>query len=263
MSSKSTWIYFDENTEEWSKERVPVDELFELRARGVITDETQVANVQAARRTNRLNPLPFARVIRPRVTMLPSAAELWAERTGQGATVLCGPNNSGKSFILKQLWLEAESDSYLMGVNRFSTVGVINTRLVDPLEYRQYQTNFLTNYFTQEQNTEESGRNLEQTLTGLDDDTLMSLFKACEDLLGNKFSIRQINPLNRFSPLYIDMDGEKLAVGSRIGTKSKSADGRSAIAARSRRASHAASAPSTGVCGDALSLVFRSRSGRQ
>jgi predicted ATPase len=214
MSLSRLWHYFDDAAGQWVMEPITLLELEALKAAGKISEETLVVNAQVARRSPKATGMPYSRIVRPRVTVTPSPEDFWARRMSASTTVLCGPNNCGKTFMLKQLYMEAGHGSYLLGTNRFSHVGVINTRLTDQAEYRQHYENFQNSFYLTEENKEENSRNLEQILTGLDDAQLDKLFAACKDLLGNTFSIRQVSLNNRFSPFYIDMDGERLAVGS-------------------------------------------------
>ena len=209
------WHYYDEQAGQWQMTPVPMQELEALKAAGRIDEETLVINAKVAQRSPKASGIPFSRIVKPRVVVSPSIEDLWASRRARAATVLCGPNNCGKTFILKQLYMETGHDSYMLGANRFSHVGWINTRMVDyQAEYRSHYDNYQNNFYTIEDNKEDSPRDLEQILTGLEDEALSKLFAACEDLLGNKFTIKQLNDKHRFSPFYLDMDGERISVGS-------------------------------------------------
>ena len=206
--------YFDDEAGQWKMTPVPLQELEALKAQGKITDETLVANALVVRRSPKSQGIPYSRIVKPRVTVSPQIEEIWAIRKDVNATVFCGPNNCGKTFLLKQMYMESGHGFYLLGANRFSHVGVINTRMIDKSEYRSHYDNFQNSFYTTEDNKEDNPLNLEKILTALEDEQLAKLFDACKELLGNAFSIKQVNENNRFSPFYIDMDGERLAVGS-------------------------------------------------
>lgn len=158
--------------------------------------------------------IPYSMISRVAVEFTPSTNEFLASRNGQMATVLSGPNNCGKTLLLRQLYLLFGHDAYLMQCNRFSHVDILNTRHQDEHEHRRYHDNFVQNYHTSRQNTENNEHSLEQVITGLDDNQRDRLFELSTKLLGNKFSLKRSNPRNEFSPYYVDMDGENLRYGS-------------------------------------------------
>ncbi len=214
MGLNRLWYYYDDAARQWVETPITLPELEVMKANGTISDDTLVMNAQVARRSPKATGMPYVRIVKPRVTVKPTIEGLWTSRKETSSTVFCGPNNCGKTFLLKQFYMEAGPGSYLLGANRFSHVGMINTRMIDQAEYKQHYENFQNAFYTTEDNKEDNARNLEQILTGLEDTQIEKLFAACKDLLGNSLSIRQVNPSNRFSPFYIDMDGERLAVGS-------------------------------------------------
>lgn len=104
--------------------------------------------------------------------------------------------------------------AYFLQCNRFSHVDVLNTRQIDGLEYRRYYNNSLQNYYTANQNQENNDLNLEQLLTNLKESQLERLFDLVSKLLGQNFSLKRVNEESRFSPYYIDMDGQNLRLAS-------------------------------------------------
>ena len=110
MNLARLWHYFDDTAGQWVMTPVPLPELEIMKASGRISDETLVINAQVARRSPKATGMPYVRIVRPRVTVVPTIEAFWASRKGASTTVLCGPNNCGKTFMLKQLymvtWLE-------------------------------------------------------------------------------------------------------------------------------------------------------------
>ena len=139
---------------------------------------------------------------------------LYAARAGKPTTIFSGPNNGGKTLLLKQLCFLIGQGGYLLACNRFSHVDVLNTRKVEESEHRRYYENFARNYYMSQQNTEDNELRLEQVITTLKGKQRDKLFRASKELLGNEFSLKRTDPENTFSPFYVDMDGENLRYGS-------------------------------------------------
>ncbi len=138
------------------------------------------------------------------VDFRPTVEAFYAVREGKLTTVLSGPNNCGKTLLLKQLFLLVGHDGYLIACNRFSHIDVLNTRQMEEHEYRRYYDNFSQNYYMSRQNSEGNELKLEQVITSLKDKQREKLFSACKDLLGNEFSLKRTDPENTFSPFYVD-----------------------------------------------------------
>lgn len=211
---KNEWHYLDEDTNQWNGP-VTLAELDGLRQQGRIHEFTQVVNTQMAQRQGPMSSgVPYSRISRLAVEFDPSPENFLASRDGQIATVLSGPNNCGKTLLLRQLFALLDHDAYLIQCNRFSHVDVLNTRQQEEHEHRRYYDNFLQNFHTSQQNTEDNELRLEQVITGLKDSQLDKLFQLSSKLLGNEFSLKRSDPESRFSPYYVDMDGENLRYGS-------------------------------------------------
>ena len=214
MAIDERWHYYDEAYGKWS-DPVTVETLDELLVSGKIEEHTDVVSTTMARRGGPgAQGIPFSRIVRIPIEFSPPAEEFLATRSGSFATVLAGPNNSGKTLFLRQLLAELGHSAYFLQCNRFSHIDVLNTRQIDRHEYRRYFDNFLQNYYTAQQNQENNELNLEQLITNLKEDQLERLFKIVSDLLGQQFSLKRIDPQSRFSPFYVDMDGQNLRLAS-------------------------------------------------
>lgn len=215
MASAERWHYYDDASGQWTQAPATLEELDELHARGAIDDNTHVLSATMARRGGPgTQGIPYARIVRIPVNFQPSAVDFLAARSLRFNTVLAGPNNSGKTLFLRQLRTQLGHSAYFLQCNRFSHVDVINTRQIDQLEYRRYYDNFLQNYYTANQNQENNDLNLEQLLTNLKEPQLDRLFDLVSSLLGQQFSLKRVDEESRFSPYYIDMDGQNLRLAS-------------------------------------------------
>jgi predicted ATPase len=215
MADPETWHYYDERSGQWSEASVTLEHLDALSASGVINDDTDVVSATMVRRGGpRAHGIPYGRIVRIPVNFQPNAVDFLAARSSRFNTVLVGPNNSGKTLFLRQLRTQLDHSAYFLQCNRFSHVDVLNTRQIDPSEYHRYYDSFLQNYYTVNQNQENKDLNLEQLLTNLKEAQLDRLFELVSRLLGQQYSLKRIDEESRFSPYYIDMDGQNLRFAS-------------------------------------------------
>ncbi len=215
MTEMERWHYYDERAGKWAQTPVALEQLDDLFAAGVISDDTHVVSATMARRGGpNQQGIPYSRVVRIPITFRPNAAEFLASRTSRFNTVLAGPNNSGKTLLLRELRAQLGHSAYFLQCNRFSHVDVLNTRQINELEHRRYYDSFLQNYYTANQNQENNELNLEQLLTSLKESQLDHLFDLVSKLLGQTFSLKRVNEESRFSPFYVDMDGQNLRLAS-------------------------------------------------
>ena len=212
-AQKDHWFYEDDETGQWTGP-IPIAELDRFRTSDQINDYTRVANAEMLRRggpAGIIQGIAYSTIIRLVVDFSPTVEELHTARVGKSITVLSGPNNGGKSLLLKQLFCLVGHEGYLIACNRFSQIADLNTRQQNVHEYRQYYDNFLNSFYTSHQNTEDNQLRLDQIITGLKNDQREKLFSVAKDLLGNVFSLKRTDQENEFSPYYVDMDGEHLA----------------------------------------------------
>jgi len=213
-AGKKEWYYLDKKNGK-TVGPITLGELDALHGTGEIDDYSIVANTKmVAINGPESNGIRYSMISRSNVEFSPSVDEFYESRSEKQITVLSGPNNCGKTFLLKQLFSKIGHEGYLVSCNRFSHVDMLNTRQIDELQYRQYYDNFMHQFFTSNQNSENNDLRLEQILVNLKDKKRNDLFELCESLIGNKFSLQRTDPENTFSPFYVDMDGENLRYGS-------------------------------------------------
>lgn len=154
--------------------------------------------------------------IPPRFTIefRPNIDALIASRQSKIATVLSGPNNSGKTLLLKHLCASLGPKSCLLTSNRFSTIDVINSRTTNPQERRQVYDSFIHQQQAGNYHDDLNSRQLEQLIAGLNNDKQDKLFEIAGQLLGSKISLQQTEKNNRISPWYVDIDGQSLKYAS-------------------------------------------------
>ena len=149
-------------------------------------------------------------------TLNPSAADFANQRLGKPVTVLTGPNNSGKSFFLKNLYSHYGRRAYLLGNNRFYTLHQLPNRLRNtPEQNSQVYDQWLSRFTSGSSfNSEDNVITLEHVLVDLTTKQRDALFALCKDLLGNTFTLELIDKERDLSPRFISMDGQSLAYGS-------------------------------------------------
>lgn len=208
------WFYMDEEGEK-QVGPITLDDLDVARQAGKFKDYSYVINIQMIRQQGPgACGIPYSMISRLNVDFTPPMEAFHASRVGRLTTVFSGPNNCGKTLLLKQLFLLVGQGGYLLACNRFSHVDVLNTRKKEDHEHRRYYDNFVQSYHTSTQNTENNELNLEQVITTLKDQQREKLFWVCKELLGNEFLLKRTDEENTFSPFYVDMDGENLRYGS-------------------------------------------------
>jgi len=144
----------------------------------------------------------------------PDVDALIASRHSKITTVLSGPNNSGKSLLLKQLFASLGPKSCLLTCNRFSTIDVINSRGANPGERRQIYDSFIGQQQAGNYHQDLNPRQLEQLIAGLNNEKQDKLFDIAGQLLGSKIILQQTEKDNRISPWYVDIDGQSLKYAS-------------------------------------------------
>lgn len=207
------WHYFDNAASAWVGP-LPEAELDALAEAGRIEPHTQVISDQMLQRSPKARPIQYSAIVRLNVEFAPFVDDFHSGRRECPVTVLSGPNNGGKSLLLKQLLAEIGHQGRLIQCNRFSQIDVLNTRKTDEQEQWQLFDSFMQRLLTSHQNSEDNDVKLEQIITGLRDGPRDRMFSLAEELLGNQISLKRVDPENTFSPFYVDMDGENIRYGS-------------------------------------------------
>ena len=213
-NKKKEWFYMDIEEGQWIGP-MAMSDLDELHRDGKVEDFTYATNTQMTKQDGPgPHGIPYSSISRLDVEFNPTLEEIYAKLGSKSTTVLSGPNNCGKTLLLKQLFSLVGQGGYLIGCNRFSHVDVLNTRQIDEHEHRRYYDNFIHNLYTSKQNTENNDLQLQQIMTTLKDRQRRKLFEICKHLIGSDFSLKRTDPENSFSPFYVDIDGENLRYSS-------------------------------------------------
>lgn len=112
-------------------------------------------NAMVYKREEKAKPVPVSSYVRPALKFQPAPWTFVAERRSAPVTVIAGPNNCGKSFLLKSLQAELGQTAYLTLASRFHQ-GQFSR--ANPLSDQEKQQLFLS--FTQQHLT--SNNNFDQ-----------------------------------------------------------------------------------------------------
>lgn len=146
----------------------------------------------------------------------PEIETLIASREACPSTVFSGPNNSGKSLILKQMLKALDRHACLLTCNRYSAIDVINTQPSHGSDERKQYYDMTVNQLESGQYHEDQNpRQLEQLIRGLTDVQQDGLLALAGELLGSKIQMLRTDPTRaRMSPWYVDIDGRSLKYAS-------------------------------------------------
>lgn len=159
-------------------------------------------------------PVRYTQIPRFSVEFLPEIEAFISTRAASTSTILSGPNNSGKSLLLKNLFEHLGHKSCLLSCNRFSSIDVINSRATDPDERKRLFENFSQHQASGHYHEDINSRQLDQLIAGLNDDKQEKLFDIAGQLLGARVSLQKTEKNNRMSPWYVDVDGQSLKYSS-------------------------------------------------
>ena len=150
---------------------------------------------------------------KPNTTISAAAASLIELIKSSPFAVLCGQNNSGKSFILKHLSHELEPKAYYIGPARYQNCTTLsNISALDPSRKKNQLFQTLRNEVTE--NTDNSAVNLQQSISELTNAQRETLFGIMKDLLGSNITLAPIIEENEMSQKYILVDGFNLSFTS-------------------------------------------------
>lgn len=150
----------------------------------------------------------------PQTAFQPTAQDFAMSREGKQLTILCGPNNSGKSFLMKSICNLQGPRSHFFGCNRFFHIQQMESRLPDVNFLPNKYNNFVSRYRTGASNDETNDLPLELALRNLSDSQRERMFTLFNLLMNSTVSLQHIIRDNRMTPHYVDVDGESLMFGS-------------------------------------------------
>lgn len=150
----------------------------------------------------------------PPTQIHPDSQEAFERVKAADLAILCGRNNSGKSFLLRALMRHHGQKASYLGPARYSNFNTL-APYGPRLNRREEKWRSVFNHFhNATQNVDNSPLNVQQAIAELSDGQRSVLFRLVGDLLGAGAKIEQTVPGNSMSQKYIDVDGFNLSFTS-------------------------------------------------
>jgi hypothetical protein len=139
---------------------------------------------------------------------------LLAEIADAPLSVLCGRNNSGKSYLLRQLLQRIGAKSYYLGPARYFNFNLLTPYNPTSKRRRQRYQQLVQHIKAASHNVDNSPLDLGQAIAELSDGERARLFAMLNTLLGSDVATDYTVPGNAMSQQYVRVDGYNLAFQS-------------------------------------------------
>ena len=150
----------------------------------------------------------------PPTELAPTATALLKEITDAPLSVLCGRNNSGKSYILRTLLQSIGEQAYYLGPGRYFNFNMLTPYNPTPDRRRKRYRNLLKHFKNASQNMDNSPLDLGAAIAELTDAQRDRLFSMLGRLLGSKTSVELTVAGNSMSQRYVRVEDYNLAFQS-------------------------------------------------
>ncbi|MEL7258307.1 MAG: AAA family ATPase [Pseudomonadota bacterium] len=134
-------------------------------------------------------------------------------KTGPYSCII-GPNNTGKSFLLKSLVLDLGETANYLGPARYNNFNSLSPYAPNPSRRSKWWRAFRQQFKTENQNIDNSPFNIQQAIAELSDERRNRLFEIVKELLGVELSLELSHPQNEMSQRYISSDGHNFSYSS-------------------------------------------------
>lgn len=128
--------------------------------------------------------------------------------------VLCGRNNSGKSFLLRKLLQDHGQKASYLGPARYANFNVLTPYSPQRNRKNEKWQQLIRQIQNATQNIDNSPLNVQQAIAELSDEQRKVLFQLISNLLGATAAIQHTIAGNSMSQQYIDVDGYNLSYTS-------------------------------------------------
>jgi hypothetical protein len=152
--------------------------------------------------------------VQPNTIIDPNSETLLAELLKERTIVLCGRNNSGKSFVLRRLLQQLGEKAFYLGPARYHNFVAFGAYGPSGDRKRHQYQNLIRQLQSDGQNIDNSPLDLAQAIAELSDAQREKLFEVLDKLLGSRTEIRESVPGNSMSQRYISVDGFNLSYQS-------------------------------------------------
>ena len=172
-------------------------------------------NAVAYQQQERAKPLPLQIFRDPAIDFSPTPWSLVKSRVGKPVTVLTGPNNCGKSYLLKSLQMLHGKCAQLILPGRFND-GATGTQTgrKTKVELEQTFANFVQQHTGQNKNFDTLNNQMERNFQALPDPLQDRLLNIVSGLIGIDLKYVRIGESERSTAWEVTADGEPLSVTS-------------------------------------------------
>lgn len=160
----------------------------------------------------------FSDILEGSIDIIPPVKELLSQRLDKRLTIISGPNNSGKSYLLKVLHRELGPNAVLLACNRFYHFADL-PQADGQFDMHQHYKNSIQGLFRSDQNRDNSNYPLPKLISSLTDSKRELLLDICSECFGEEFRIVPREPHNKMTKFYIQVDGtelQKCSTGTRL-----------------------------------------------
>ena len=154
---------------------------------------------------------------KPKVVFSPEAQRFLNGTPKLPFGVLCGRNNSGKSFILKTLAEQIGDKASYLGPARYQNFNSLSPYRPDRHGQKRgakKHQEFFNQWRNQQKNIGNSPLNLQEAIAQLSNKKRAQLIEIVQDLLGTKMEIKHTVEENSMSHQYVAVEGHNMSFTS-------------------------------------------------
>ena len=153
---------------------------------------------------------------RPQTLLSESTQRFLTAAADREYSILCGRNNSGKSYLLKTLAAQFGERASYLGPARYQNFVTLNSYTPNRKRRRRTERfqNFQNQWRNTQQNIDNSPLDLQQAIAGLSDNQRGKFIEIMESVLTSRMEIRHTVEGNSMSQQYISVDGHNISFTS-------------------------------------------------
>jgi len=152
--------------------------------------------------------------LKPNTILSKNAQELVNDLAGKSFIVLCGRNNSGKSYLLKLMRQKIGTSASFLGPARYNNFNMLSPYSPNSRKKKEEYNQWLRQFREATQNLDNSPFNLQQAIAELTNNQRDQLIEIMESLLDSKMEIIHTIPNNNMSQQYISVGGHNISFTS-------------------------------------------------
>lgn len=143
-----------------------------------------------------------------------NSKKLLAGATTSGITILCGRNNSGKSYLLRSLFNDIGIDAFYLGPSRYNNFTIFDQIAPISKNKKSRYDEVHSHIHGSGRNADNIPLNLGEAIARLTDVKRKELLSLLDKLLGSKTKLEHTIPDNSMSQQYVNVDGHNISYTS-------------------------------------------------